>query len=365
MPKLERKRRIALPARPRILVIALRRLGDVLLTTPLISSLRSAWPDAAIDALVFADTAGILRGHPDLNGIVEMPPDGTAFQSFMLARKLWRRYDLAVSTQSGDRPTFFALVAGKRSVAPVESRFSGCVKRWLLSRSVEQVPGIHRVEEMMRLADALGIARAPLVIGPKPRDASLAPPGRYAVIHAAPQFRYKQWTVDGWRALASALVERGLTVLVTGGPSAAERAYLDDIWAGAGMPVTRIDGTLDWAQLAGLLAKARVYIGPDTSVTHLAAATGCPTVALYGPTDPRLWGPWPVGELDEPWAAAGRVQQRGNVWLVQNPLPCMPCQLEGCERRLGSYSACLNELSPVRVIQAVEQALELSPTRRA
>lgn len=357
MPKRERASRIELPARPRILVIALRRLGDVLLTTPLIASLRGAWPDATIDALVFADTAGILRGHPDLNGIVEMPPGRTAIQSLLLARKLWRQYDLAVSTQSGDRPTFFALVAGRRSVAPVEQRFSGRIKRRLLTRTVDYVRGVHRVEEMMRLADALGIGRVPHVAAPASRGASLAPPGRYAVIHAAPHFSYKQWTVDGWRALAAALVARGLSVVVTGGPSAAERAYLDGIWAGAGVPVTRIDGTLDWAQLAGLLAKARVYVGPDTSVTHLAAATGCPTVALFGPTDPRLWGPWPAGGMDAPWAATGRVQQRGNVWLVQNTLPCAPCQLEGCERRLESYSACLDELSPAQVIGAVEQAL--------
>ena len=50
--------------RPRILVVTLRRIGDVLLTTPLIRSLRRAWPEAAIDALVFADTAGILGAIP-------------------------------------------------------------------------------------------------------------------------------------------------------------------------------------------------------------------------------------------------------------------------------------------------------------
>jgi heptosyltransferase-3 len=105
------------------------------------------------------------------------------------------------------------------------------------------------------------------------------------------------------------------------------------------------------------LAKARIYIGPDTSVTHLAAAAGCPTVALYGPTDPRLWGPWPVGGLDTMWEAAGGIQQRGNVWLVQNALPCTPCQLEGCERRPDSGSQCLVELSPQRVIAAVDRAL--------
>ena len=59
--------------------------------------------------------------------------------------------------------------------------------------------------------------------------------------------------------------------------------------------------------LPDLLSQARVYVGPDTSVTHLAAAAGCPTVALYGPTDPRLWGPWPVGGLDQIWEAAGTI----------------------------------------------------------
>ena len=350
--------RIDLSARPRILVIALRRLGDVLLTTPLIASLRRAWPDATIDALVFADTAGILQGNPDLNGIVSMPPRRTLRQSLALAAQLWRRYDLAISTQSGDRPTFFAIVAGRRRVAPVEAGLSGSLKRRFLDRSVDYAGGVHRVEEMLRMADVLGIARVPELVTPQGRDGTHAPAGRYAVIHAAPMFRYKQWTKAGWRELAGVLAARGLTVVATGGPAASERAYLDEVWAGAGVPVTRLDGMLDWAQLAGLLAKASVYVGPDTSVTHLAAASGCPTVALYGPTDPRLWGPWPRGGLERAWAATGDIQRRGNVWLVQNAFPCTPCQLEGCERRLESYSACLDELSPQRVVTAVDRALE-------
>ena len=340
--------RIELPARPRILVIALRRLGDVLLTTPLIRSLRRAWPEAAIDALVFADTVGILSGNPDLNGIVARPPRPIAAQSLALAGRLLKKYDLAVSTQSGDRPTFFAIVAGRLSVAPVEATFNGQVKRALLHRSVPYVSGVHRVEEMLRLADTLGIARVPELVGPLPRD--VAVPGDYAVIHAAPMFRYKQWTIEGWRALAAWLAGRGLTVIATGGPAAAERRYLDELWDG--VAVQRRDAQLDWPQLTGLLAKARLYVGPDTSMTHLAAAAGCPTVALYGPTDPRLWGPWPVGGLATVWAASGTVQRRGNVWLVKNPLPCMPCQLEGCERQLESYSACLDELSAQQVIAA-------------
>jgi heptosyltransferase-3 len=347
---------VALPEHPRILVIALRRIGDVLLTTPLIRSLRRAWPDARIEALVFADTAGILAGNPDLDGIVTMPPRSSLTQSLALAARLFKRYHLAVSTQSGDRPTFFALLAGRTHAGPVDAGPRGALRRALLGRSVGAGAPLHRVEDNLRLAGALGIAAIADIVLPQGRLPDAAPAEPYAVIHAAPMFRYKQWTQAGWRELAAALAARGLDVVATGGPHPDERAYLDELWRDQ-PAIVRLDGGLSWGVIAALIAGAKVYVGPDTSVTHLAAASGCPTVALFGPTDPRLWGPWPAGGLTPPWGAAGTVQQRGNVWLVQNPLPCLPCQEEGCERRLDSHSQCLDELSSAQVLTVVDQAL--------
>jgi heptosyltransferase III len=335
----------------------LRRLGDVLLTTPLIRSLRRAWPDATIDALVFAPTAGILEGNPDLDAIITMPARPTLGASLALMARLWKRYTLAVSTQSGDRPTSFALAAGRDHVAPIEARLSGTLKRLALRRSVPVVAGLHRVEEILRLADALGIVRVAELVCPRSETtAHVGPNERYAVIHAAPLFRYKRWTRAGWREIAAGLEQRGLAIVATGGPDASERSYLDEVWQGH-PEVRRLDGRLGWPETAALLARATVFIGPDTSVTHLAAASGCPTIALYGPTDPRLWGPWPVGGLKQPWLAAGTTQHRGNVWLVQNPLPCLPCQKEGCERHIESYSQCLDELRPRQVLAAADEAL--------
>jgi heptosyltransferase-3 len=172
-------------------------------------------------------------------------------------------------------------------------------------------------------------------------------------------FRYKRWTEAGWPALAAALSTRGLIVVATTGPSEDERRYLDQVWERA--PEVQRLNPLSWGELTGLIGAAQLYLGPDTSVTHLAAATGVPTVALYGPTDPRLWGPWPANGLDRPWAAAGTVQNRGNVWLVQNPPSCpwsiLPCQQEGCERHLESHSRCLDELTVSQVLSAVDAAL--------
>ncbi len=348
--------RLDLPPRPRILVVVLRRLGDVLLATPLMRSLRRAWPDAWIEALVFAGTEGILAGNPDLDGVVVMPARPNFAQSLTLAARLFRRYDLAVSTQTGDRPTYFAMLAGRRRVAPVAERLGAPLLRAALTRSVPVAEGVHRVEDVLRLADALGVPRIAELVCPAGGSDAARPEVPYAVIHAAPMFRYKRWNTAGWRALARELAARGLAVVATGGPSEADRRYLDDIWSG--LPaVRRRDGVLTFPDLAALIAGARIYVGPDTSVTHLAAATGCPTVALLGPTDPRIWGPWPVGGLPMPWEMSGTIQRRGNVWIVQNPQPCLPCQLEGCERHISSISRCLDELPIGAVMPAVDSAL--------
>jgi len=346
---------LRLPRSPRVLIVTLRRLGDVLLTTPLIRSVKRAYPDAAIDVLVFSGTEGILTGNPDVAAVLAIPQRPRLGDTLALLVRIAKRYDLALATQTGDRPTLLAIVAGRHSAGPVEAGgFAAAVKRRALSRYYVSDRSRHRLLEILRLAEALGIPALAEIVAPAGgARPDAAPVQGYAVVHAAPMFIYKRWTRDGWRGLAAALRERGLGIAVTG--ATADRAYLDDVWRDA--EVTRLDGKIGWPELAALIANARLYIGPDTAITHLAAASGTPTVALYGPTDPRLWGPWPRGGLDPIWAAADTIQRRGNVWLVQNPLPCLPCQLEGCERRLDSHSQCLDELTVGQVVAAVDEAL--------
>jgi heptosyltransferase-3 len=348
-----------LPPAPRILVIAMRRLGDVLLTTPLVRSLRLGLPGARVDMLVFRGTEGILAGNPDIDAVKTAPLRPTAGEMLALVRSLWRRYDLAVSTQAGDRPTFLAFVAGRRRAGLVAAQGSGAWwKRRVLDHVVAADPDSHRGDDLLQLATALGVSRKPELVPPGGAFAeAVVPHATYAVLHANPLYRFRRWNDAGWRDLARGLAERGLKVVATGGPDPDERAYLDALWQGVAPPVERLDGKLDWPQLAALIGGAAVYVGPDTSMTHLAAATGCPTVGLYGPASPHVIGPWPIGGLDLPWARAGTIQHRGNVWVVQNPLPCLPCEKLGCEGHYASYSQCLDELPARQVLAAVDQAL--------
>ena len=156
----------------------------------------------------------------------------------------------------------------------------------------------------------------------------------------------------------------GLRVVVSGGPGEAEQSRVAAIVRGLSAAVAQrvVDaaGRLSFAELADLLHTARVYLGPDTSVTHMAAACGTPTVALFGPSHPVAWGPWPRGtpaDAGSPWKLKAPLQQSGTVWLVQGEGPCVPCLQEGCERHLASRADCLDLLAARRVCDALDQAL--------
>ncbi len=100
---------LALPDNPRVLVVALRRLGDVLLTTPLIRSVKRAFPAGSIDVLVFAGTEGILSGNPDIAGILTIPQRPRLSETLALMRRLARRYDLAHFDPGGRPPHDFGV----------------------------------------------------------------------------------------------------------------------------------------------------------------------------------------------------------------------------------------------------------------
>ena len=354
----------------RVLVIVTRRIGDVLLATPVLRSLKRAWPDAELDMLVFEGTEGVVAGNPDVRRVITVPERPRFSQHLKLAWNLTRRYDLAISLLPGDRPTLYAWFAGRKRVGLHEPALKTRWKQWLLDAWIPfDNQDTHTVRMHLAVLASLGVSpRADVLASWTQADAAtaqrlLAPldGAAYAVIHPYPKFRYKMWTVDGWIALAEWLSRRGLRVVLTGGPGADERAYANGI--AQRLPAAlNLAGQLTLGATACVVSRAAVYIGPDTAITHAAAALGVPTVALYGPTNPVKWGPWPSGQSadENPWARVGS-QAALNVRLVQGSGACVPCCLEGCERHIESTSDCLTGLAPERVIAAIEELLHLPP----
>ena len=175
-----------------------------------------------------------------------------------------------------------------------------------------------------------------------------------------PQWRYKQWHEAGWVSVASFLQSKGYLVVLSGGTKAEELQVVNRLY-GRMPPSTRnLAGKLTLGQLSRLIAGAELFVGPDTGVTHLAAATGVSTLAIYGPTDSQKWSPWPLNyaESNAPFAIDGK-HRVGNVYLLQMQMPqaCVPCQLEGCEKHRQSHSACLDELSTERVVAVLAELM--------
>jgi heptosyltransferase-3 len=353
-------------APPRALVVVPRRLGDVLLATPVIRSLRHAYPDCRVDALVFAGTETILAGNPDVSGVVTIAERPTPGEHLTLARRIFRRYDLALSLVPGDRSTVYAWLAGRHSVGLVVDEAKHAWKKRLLGRWVPfDNWRTHTVNMHLQLIEALGLPSvADVVASWRPEDertarealAQAGVTGDYAVLHPYPKFRYKMWHAEGWAALAGWLHARNLKVVITGGPGADEVSYCAGVAQAAN--AVNLAGKLSLPATACVIAGARAYAGPDTATTHMAAALGVPTAAVFGPTDPLKWGPWPQGQraLDNPWRRVGS-QRRGNVAIVQGAIACTPCLHEGCDRRVDSGADCLAVLPPRAVTAALEGLL--------
>jgi heptosyltransferase-3 len=352
----------------RVLVIVTRRIGDVLLTAPLIRSLKDAWPSAQIELLVFKGTESVLAGNPDIDRIIVVPPSG----HWRFARQVWRKYDLAISTSPSDRSTLYAWLAGKTRIGVMTDDLKSAWKRALLNASVPfDNLDLHTVVQNLQLADLLGLPRRfAIPIEWSAQDeaaiAGVFPEfGRtkFAVLHLYPNFTYKMWHLEQWQALAQWLNARGLTIVLTGSGDNEEKNYVSRFAETLSPSPVNLVGQLDFSQLALLLNRAALYVGPDTATTHLAAAMGAPTVALFGPSNPVKWGPWPRGyearspEMQaSPYTLRG-TQFAGNVALVQGAGACVPCLQEGCARHVMSESVCLQMLPAAAVIDAAERIL--------
>jgi heptosyltransferase-3 len=336
----------------------------VLLATPLARSLKRAWPNAELHFLVFKGTEGVLEGNPDIDQVIAFPHRADWRGKLAQFRRLWRRYDLALSTIATDRARLYGWIGARFRVGFTTDRENG--KRFLLDRWLKfDDRDTHTVSMGLRLTELLGIAPCYQVVPPSIPDSlndelltrvGLSKGRGYAVLHPSPKFAYKMWREEGWIELARWLLQQGLQVALTGGPDPDERAYASAI--AAQVEVVNLAGALSLAETAELVSRAKLYVGPDTAVTHIAAAVGAPTIALFGPSNPVKWGPWPKQwpGPESPWSWRGGGRQ-GNVHMIQGQGDCVPCLLEGCERHINSSSACLKNIKSSALIDTASAML--------
>jgi heptosyltransferase-3 len=184
----------------------------------------------------------------------------------------------------------------------------------------------------------------------------------YIVIHPGPLTAYKRWPLAYWQALITWLVKQGFQVVLSASPAKQDVQLNHDIISlldeQTKAQIINAAGKLSIPQAGTLIRSAVLYIGVDTSITHLAAACNTPTITLFGATPPTNFGPWPNGFIGEqPYHLRARSQTVSNVTILQGPGECVPCRKAGCLDKADSYSECLDLLEPQQVIEAIQKAL--------
>jgi heptosyltransferase-3 len=352
----------------KILIIATRQIGDTLITTPLISAAKRIWPDAQIDFLGYDNSLSMLSGNTDLNIVIGTKSRPKFIDYLKQFFQLFKRYDLAVITQPSDRAYIYGLIAAKHRVGviPVEPKFNWWKKKISIHNVEVDYFHQHVITEKLRLLEPFvtegELFSHPISVGPPkpvnlPSEIQSKLSESFVVIHPTPLTAYKRWPLTNWVKLIESLSENHQIVL-SGAPIPQDRelnqAIIDLLSESAKKNVLNLDGRLKLDQLGTLLRQAKLYIGVDTSVTHLAAACDVPTITLFGATPPTNFGPWPNGFVGkQPYALKASIQKVGNVTILQGPGDCVPCRKAGCEDKPDSRSDCLINLPVSSVLEAV------------
>ena len=285
----------------RILLVKTSSLGDVIHNLPVVSDLRSVFPEASIDWCVEEAFADIPRLHPGVKEVI--PVAIRRWRKTLGQRATWREiggfrkrmrqepYDAVLDTQGliksglitrqaiGRRYGYAAEVARE----PLAARF--------YDETFVIPPNAHAVERNRWLSAAAFNYPVDL-----PLDYGIVAPaadlpwlngGRHAVLFTATSRDDKLWDESNWIRVGQALVNSGLIPVFPSG-SAVERQRAERIVAH--IPGAIVAPRLSLRELAGLIGQARLTIGVDTGLVHLATALRVPTIALYVTTDPALTG---------------------------------------------------------------------------
>ena len=373
---------------PRMLLLRPDHLGDLVLTTPIFDALKQNAPDAHITMMVGPWSSEIVARHPGIDRLLTCPFPGFLrtpqkalapyILLFSVAKQLRRgHYDLAINL----RPDFW-WGAALLYLARIPCRIGYALepgKPFLTHAEHLQQPE-HATISNLRLASAALQAsgypplaepytpeRYPLQFIPTPAEyqwvtdrlnkegiivgAGLAPalykPASIVVIHPGTGAAVKLWRTRGWAICADTLTESLTTaapvrIILTGSKN--EQPMLEEIARGMHSPAMLVtDATV--GQLAALLGRALLVLSVDSGPLHLAVAQGTPTVQLFGPTDPRIFGPWGIHERHIVLASRQHCPT----------CPAIPCgRLDFSPQELADHP-CVRLITEQQVLEAVDK----------
>lgn len=351
---------------PRILIVKLSSLGDVIHTLPAGQRLRAALPDAHLGWAVERAHAGVLDRQPWLDETIiwERAARGGFFD--FVRRLRVERWDVAIDFQGLLRSAAISRLSGARRVFGFSPSKEGA--HWLYHRRVPLATmerhAVDRSLDLVRnVIEQLGAATAANSAPVRPFPLAPSKSDQLAVDDWLRQHRFhagerlillnahcrkdaNRWPVERFTALASGLLDAGFRVALVGGAVAS--GVCDAIAAPFGERIWRADGRLGLLASAELIRRADAFVTGDTGPMHIAAAMETPIIALFGPANPVRTGPYSDG-----------------AQVIQRSLPCSPCYARDRCPLGHAVPPCMSGITVDEVFQAVQTALARSQRRSA
>ncbi|MEO8480826.1 MAG: glycosyltransferase family 9 protein [Acidobacteriota bacterium] len=312
---------------PRLLIVRLGSLGDLVHTLPAVAALQRARPDAAIDWLVDRVHQEFLSLVPIVSAIIalERPTIGAWLEARRTMRA--RHYEAAIDFQGLIKSAALARLSGARRVIGFDrAALREPVAAWLYTERVAVGEGRHVIDKNLMLAAALGAGTSlrvfPVADVASPALEHVRSQGlsEFALLNCGAAWPNKRWPADRFGQIAVWLREKhGLRSVALWGPGEADLAAEVVRVSGGAAVAAPPTGLRD---LVALSRAARLIVSGDTGPTHIAGAAGTPIVAIFGPTDPARNGPWdPRDVIVSRYSVCGchyqrRCSRTGNDWCL-------------------------------------------------
>jgi len=335
----------------RVLVVRLRSIGDTVLTTPSLFALRRFLPDTQIDILLEDWVAPVLDGSDLVDRVITLPRDSTAARA-RLARDLRStRYDVVYNLHGGTTATFLTRATGATHRVGFENYQYARLHNHVAPSplTIWQRPKLHSVEQQLALIGWTGVPvtdrpptrlavtkSASISVGKKLEAAGFDSGESIAMIHPTAAFETKQWAVENFARVTEELCNRGLApVIVVADHEQKIAQMLRE--ESSGRCLTLAD--LSLPEVTALAARARLFVGNDSGIAHIAAATGSPCVVIFGSSNRNHWRPWTMQPNE----------------IVFEELSCQPCHGYFCAE--FEKPECILRVPVQRVVAAIDRVL--------
>jgi lipopolysaccharide heptosyltransferase II len=338
----------------RVLVVRLRSIGDTVLTTPSLFALRRFLPAVQLDVLLEDWAAPVLDGFEQVNNVITLERKSTTSRARAARQIRAARYDVVYNLHGGTTATLLTRATG----APHRVGFAH-YQYGRLHNHLAPSPLLlwgkakaHSVEQQLALIGWTGVPvsdrppthvavteSASASVSAKLRAAGLEEATSFAMVHPAAAFDTKQWATEKFARVVDDLKARGLpTVAVV---AANEAQIIDRLKNCSSTPVIALTD-LSLPEVTALSARARLFVGNDSGIAHIAAAAGAPSVVIFGSSNVAHWRPWATAPAE----------------VVLEEMECQPCHGYFCEK--FEQPECILRVPVERVTAAIERVLRES-----